>query len=94
MCNERVPGGQCICVRDERVCSSALSPETTRDGALKDVRFCPAEFRTSVMSTQIITAGQQERSAHRNLHAGRFYSPKSSILKQPGLCVDFKILND
>lgn len=40
MCNERVPGGQCICVHDERVCSSALSPETTRDGALKGWTGC------------------------------------------------------
>lgn len=40
VCNERVPGGQCICVHDERVCSSALSPETTRDGALKGWTGC------------------------------------------------------
>lgn len=66
MCNERVPGGECICVHDERVCSRALSPETTRDRALKGWTgcvVCPAEFRTSVMSTGMITGGCRDINA-------------------------------
>lgn len=56
--NESVPGGQRICV-----CSSALSTETTRDGALEGgwtgCAVCLAEFRTSIMPTGMRSAGRQ-----------------------------------
>lgn len=56
--NERLPGGQHICV-----CSSALSTETTRDGALErgwtGCAVCLAEFRASVMPTGTRSAGRQ-----------------------------------